>query len=100
MHAHTGQSDRTLAARQRLKQYRASGTPSIGGSGCASGSQNRRSLDERLLDCSGADADPVPPQLLRRFIAYARAHCHPRLSGEAKQVPCLTSLCLPCISPA
>ena len=32
------------------------------------------------------DQDPVPHALLRKYIAYARTHVHPVLSGEAKQV--------------
>ena len=36
---------------------------------------------------SGADAassQPLPQQLLRKFLAYARAHVHPVLSDDAK----------------
>jgi DNA helicase MCM8 len=32
------------------------------------------------------DDDPLPPQLLRKYIAYAKQYVHPRLSDEAKQV--------------
>ena len=39
------------------------------------------------LQMSGADAassQPLPQQLLRKFLAYARAHVHPVLSDDAK----------------
>ena len=29
---------------------------------------------------------PVPGPLLRKYIAYARAYCHPRLSAEAREL--------------
>lgn len=45
---------------------------------------SRRSLKSRLqipLDC-----DNLPPQLLRKLIAYARQYVHPRLSEDSKKV--------------
>jgi DNA replicative helicase MCM subunit Mcm2 (Cdc46/Mcm family) len=44
----------------------------------------RASLQERLThaDC----ADPLPAQLLRKYIAYAREFCHPVLSPAASAV--------------
>jgi len=41
-------------------------------------------LAERLITPFPADADPIPRDLFRVYCAYARAHCHPRLSREAK----------------
>ena len=36
--------------------------------------------------CSDDAHDPVPMQLLQKYIAYARQYCHPILSDDAKQV--------------
>lgn len=36
--------------------------------------------------CSDDVHDPLPVQLLQKYIAYARQYCHPALSDEAKQV--------------
>jgi DNA helicase MCM8 len=44
------------------------------------------SLEEHLMVYTAADTDPVPAQLLRKYIAYARAYVHPSLSREAKEV--------------
>lgn len=30
-------------------------------------------------------SNPLPAQLIRRYVSYARAHCHPVLCTEAKQ---------------
>ena len=43
------------------------------------------SLSERL-HLSAADNDPIPANLLRKFVAYARKFVKPRLSAEAKTV--------------
>jgi replicative DNA helicase Mcm len=51
-------------------------------------------LDERMVDhilsvrhFRGEAAKPiVPPDLLRKYIAYARASCHPKLTKEAGEV--------------
>ncbi len=48
--------------------------------------QPRVPLEERLAEYAAGGTDPVPPQLLRKYIAYARAHVHPALSEDAKQV--------------
>ena len=32
-----------------------------------------------------SDADLLPPQLLRKYIAYARTYVHPQLDEEAKK---------------
>ena len=55
-------------------------TPS-GGAG-----SSRVSLKRRLrLDLAGADEAfaPLPRGLMRKYIAYAVAYCHPRLTLEA-----------------
>ena len=80
-----GEVDRAQAAKQRLKMHRAARSTQAGGSSLA-GPGNRASLEDRLLLYTAADADPVPQQLLRKYIAYARAYVHPKLSDEAKQV--------------
>lgn len=36
--------------------------------------------------CSDDVHDPLPVQLLQKYIAYARQYCHPALSDEAKHV--------------
>ena len=36
--------------------------------------------------CSDDAHDPLPVQLLQKYIAYARQYCHPVLSNDAKQV--------------
>ena len=47
----------------------------------------RTKLSQRLLMHAGDDEQaPLPQQLLRKYIAYARQYCHPRLTDEARQV--------------
>lgn len=36
--------------------------------------------------CSDDAQDPLPMQLLQKYIAYARQYCHPVLSDDAKQI--------------
>ena len=43
-------------------------------------------FSERLREAVLAIRDPLPPQLLRKFVAYARRYCHPVLSLEAAGV--------------
>ena len=38
------------------------------------------------MACSDEAHDPLPMQLLQKYIAYARQYCHPVLSDDAKQV--------------
>jgi DNA helicase MCM8 len=45
---------------------------------------NLTTLIERLRHSSSKD--PLPPSLFRQYIAYAKAHCHPELSEDAKRV--------------
>jgi len=39
------------------------------------------------------DRDPLPLPLLKKYIAYARAHVHPVLSDEAKQARASPLVC-------
>ncbi|XP_054834584.1 DNA helicase MCM8 [Eublepharis macularius] len=43
-------------------------------------------LSERLKVIPGESFDPIPHQLLRKYVGYARQYVHPRLSPEAAQV--------------
>ncbi|XP_048356188.1 DNA helicase MCM8 isoform X2 [Sphaerodactylus townsendi] len=43
-------------------------------------------LSERLKVVPGENFDPIPHQLLRKYVGYARQYVHPRLSPEAAQV--------------
>ncbi|XP_072163403.1 DNA helicase MCM8-like [Diadema setosum] len=48
--------------------------------------QSDKPLSERLKVGRGEDFDPIPPQLLRKYIAYARKYAHPKLIPEAASV--------------
>lgn len=50
------------------------------------GDEEGRPLAERLKSKPGEDIDPVPPQLLRKYIAYARKYVQPQLSKESAKV--------------
>ncbi len=41
------------------------------------------SLQERLKVRPGEDFDPIPCQLLRKYLGYARKYVHPRLGTQA-----------------
>jgi DNA helicase MCM8 len=43
-------------------------------------------LSERLKAPPGERLDVIPPQLLRKFVAYARKYVRPRLSKDAAAV--------------
>ncbi|XP_054429998.1 DNA helicase MCM8 isoform X3 [Pteronotus mesoamericanus] len=43
-------------------------------------------LSERLKVVPGETIDPIPHQLLRKYIGYARQYVYPRLSVEAAQI--------------
>ncbi|KAB1262745.1 DNA helicase MCM8 [Camelus dromedarius] len=43
-------------------------------------------LSERLKVVPGETIDPIPHQLLRKYIGYARQYVYPRLSAEAAQI--------------
>ncbi|XP_059842238.1 DNA helicase MCM8 isoform X1 [Hypanus sabinus] len=45
-----------------------------------------RPLSDRLKVSSGENFDPVPHQLLRKYVGYARHYVCPKLSAEAAQV--------------
>ncbi|XP_004634339.1 DNA helicase MCM8 isoform X2 [Octodon degus] len=47
---------------------------------------SEKPLSERLKVVPGETIDPIPHQLLRKYIGYARQYVHPRLSPEAAQV--------------
>ena len=49
---------------------------------CQHAVQARPSLVQRLW-VRKADDEPLPPQLLRKYIAYARQYVHPVLTGQA-----------------
>ena len=44
------------------------------------------SLVERIKQKHGEDFDPIPQQLLRKYVGYARKYVHPQLSPEAADV--------------
>ncbi|PIK54156.1 putative DNA replication licensing factor MCM8 isoform 2 [Apostichopus japonicus] len=50
------------------------------------GDDESKPLAERLKAKRGEDCDPIPSQLLRKFIAYARKYVHPQLSKESAKV--------------
>ncbi|KAG5265875.1 hypothetical protein AALO_G00247300 [Alosa alosa] len=43
-------------------------------------------LSDRLMVTPGENFDPIPHQLLRKYVSYARHYVHPTLSTEAAQV--------------
>lgn len=46
--------------------------------------EEQASLIDRLkIPRSDPDFDPVPSQLLRKYVGYARKYVHPHLSNEA-----------------
>ncbi|KAG2441933.1 hypothetical protein HXX76_003538 [Chlamydomonas incerta] len=113
MALHSGMVDRADKARQRLLQFGSSAGPvglltagpsasglggpsqSFGGGGgtqaglggTQAGGGGRVPLSQRLkLSGAAGDNAKLPVQLLKKYVQYARAYCHPRLSEEAKQV--------------
>ncbi|KAH0513946.1 DNA helicase MCM8 [Microtus ochrogaster] len=46
---------------------------------------SEKPLSERLKVAPGEKIDPIPHQLLRKYVGYARQYVHPRLSIEAAQ---------------
>ncbi|KAM6164744.1 DNA helicase MCM8 isoform 3-T3 [Rhynchocyon petersi] len=47
---------------------------------------SEKPLSERLKVGPGETIDPIPHQLLRKYIGYARQYVYPRLSADAAQV--------------
>nr|XP_045013632.1 DNA helicase MCM8 isoform X2 [Jaculus jaculus] len=47
---------------------------------------SEKPLSERLKVVHGETIDPIPHQLLRKYVGYARQYVYPRLSTEAAQV--------------
>ncbi|XP_075867049.1 DNA helicase MCM8 [Microcebus murinus] len=47
---------------------------------------SEKPLSERLKVVPGETIDPIPHQLLRKYIGYARQYVYPRLSTEAAQI--------------
>uniref|UniRef100_A0A8C5SJI8 DNA helicase MCM8 n=1 Tax=Laticauda laticaudata TaxID=8630 RepID=A0A8C5SJI8_LATLA len=43
-------------------------------------------LAERLKLIPGENCDPIPHQLLKKYVGYARQYVHPKLSPEAAQI--------------
>ena len=87
MAMHSGLASRAAAARSRMLEHSGGGsggsalllTDGRGVSG-AGGAGSRPPLLERLK-ARRADDEPLPSQLLRKYIAYARQYVHPRLTG-------------------
>ena len=48
--------------------------------------QSDKSLIEKLKVGRKDNFDPVPPQLLRKYIQYARKYVQPKLSSEAAKI--------------
>ena len=49
-------------------------------------SQAGQTICERLKVTDAASFSPIPPKALRKYITYAKKHCHPRLSDGAADV--------------
>ncbi|XP_055462059.1 DNA helicase MCM8 isoform X1 [Psammomys obesus] len=47
---------------------------------------SEKPLSERLKVAPGEKIDPIPHQLLRKYVGYARQYVHPRIATEAAQV--------------
>ena len=48
--------------------------------------ESDKPLSERLKVGRGESFDPIPPQLLRKYIAYARKYVHPKLTPDAASI--------------
>ena len=87
MAAHSGLAARAHAARAGLLEGSAAPTLLItetAGAG-AEGGVRRKALCDSLRQRK-PDDEPLPPQLLRKYIAYARQYVHPTLTSEAAAV--------------
>ncbi|XP_077169313.1 DNA helicase MCM8 isoform X2 [Paroedura picta] len=83
-------SEHVMAMRAGKQAGRSSVTVSRGGSQDSRVSVLEaipdKPLSERLKVIPGESFDPIPHQLLRKYVGYARQYVHPRLSPEAVQV--------------
>lgn len=80
------------APRQNSRTAQASATSAVARSGLT-GLQDARDsqtgsgdFERRLRWAVAAIDDPVPPSLMRKYVAYARRYCHPTLSPAAALV--------------
>ena len=80
MAVHSGLTARAQAARAGLLEYRDETTLLI-----TQGDGNKPALKERLRQRK-PDDEPVPHQLLRKYIAYARQYIHPVVTPSAATV--------------
>lgn len=76
-----GLASRAQAARNRLLEYSSQPAPLLTDGRAGGGAPARPSLLQRLR-VRRSDDDPLPQQLLRKYIAYARQYVHPVLSGK------------------
>eukprot|EP00798_Chlamydomonas_sp_ICE-L_P022085 gene22085-29149_t len=89
MAMHSGLEWRAQAARNRLLQHHQPTQPPLllPGSSQARGSEPQAvPLAQRLSMKPGEDNQPLPVQLLRKYIAYAKQYVQPRLSDGARDV--------------
>lgn len=84
--SNVGGPDRALAAKRRLLGHTT--TPALL---THKGEAGRVGLEEQLKVYTADDADPMPPALMQKYIAYARAYVQPVLSEAAKKVLPLSS---------
>ena len=77
----SGADERQHAAKRRLLEY--GKAPALL---THKGEDSRVSLEDQLKVYTNEDADPMPPQLMQKYIAYARTYVHPTLSAAAKKV--------------
>ena len=54
--------------------------------GASSNMREGNTLEERLTPAPSETVDPLPPQCLKKYIAYARRYVHPKLTPGAAQV--------------
>jgi DNA replicative helicase MCM subunit Mcm2 (Cdc46/Mcm family) len=82
-------ADRAQAAKQRLLEYRPMqlALPAPGDELVTAAPPPRAKLAQRLqMTQQDSAVHTLPVPLLRKYIAYARAYVHPKLSDEARQV--------------
>ena len=74
----TSQFSSSVASRSASQSQR-------GGGGDDINDTSPEALESRLRD-RGEKFDPIPPQLLRKYIGYARKYVHPKLTAGAKEM--------------